>query len=52
MNEQQAPLANGSRGMKLSPAGHRLTRVLTSTHRRLLAAAGGRVLGAWAGTRC
>jgi len=49
MNEQQAPPANGSRGMKLSPAGRRLTRVLTGTHRRLLAASGGRILGRMGG---
>jgi deazaflavin-dependent oxidoreductase (nitroreductase family) len=49
MNEQQAPLANGNRGMKLSRTGRRLTRVLTGTHRRLLAAASGRVLGQMGG---
>jgi F420H(2)-dependent quinone reductase len=45
MNEQRAPLADGSRGMKLSRTGRRLTRVLTGTHHRLLAVSGGRVLG-------
>jgi hypothetical protein len=45
VNEQQAPLANGTRGMKLSRAGRRLTRVMTGSHSRLLSAAGGRVLG-------
>jgi deazaflavin-dependent oxidoreductase (nitroreductase family) len=49
MSEQHAPLADGSRGMKLSRAGRRLTRVLTGTHRSLLAAAGGRVLGRMGG---
>jgi deazaflavin-dependent oxidoreductase (nitroreductase family) len=49
MNDQQAPLANGSRGKKLSPAGRSLTRVLTGTHRRLLAASGSRVLGRMGG---
>jgi hypothetical protein len=41
MNEQPAPLANGSRGMKLSRAGRRLTPVMTGAHSRLLSAAGG-----------
>src|SRR5260221_3527874 len=49
VNEKQTPLANGSRGMKLSRAGRRLTRVLTGTHSRLLSAAGGRVLGRMGG---
>jgi deazaflavin-dependent oxidoreductase (nitroreductase family) len=49
MNEMPAPLANGSRGMKLSRAGRRLTRVLTGTHRRLLVVGGGRVLGRMGG---
>jgi deazaflavin-dependent oxidoreductase (nitroreductase family) len=49
MNEQQAPLANGSRGMKLSSAARKLTRVLTGTHRGLLVASSGRVLGRMGG---
>jgi hypothetical protein len=49
MNEQQAPPANGSRGMKLSPAGRRLTRVLTAACSPHPAAGS---LAAWAGTRC
>ncbi len=49
MNEQQAPLANGPRGMKLSRAGRMLTLVMTGSHGRLLAAAGGRVLGRMGG---
>jgi hypothetical protein len=34
VNEQQAPLANGPRGMKLSRAGRMLTRVMTGSRRR------------------
>jgi deazaflavin-dependent oxidoreductase (nitroreductase family) len=49
VNEQKAPLANGSRGMKPSRTGRALTRMLTGTHRRLLSAAGGRVLGRMGG---
>ena len=53
MNEQQAPLAEGTRGMKLCRADRMLTRGMTGSHSGLLSAAGGRVLGRMgAGTRC
>jgi hypothetical protein len=44
MNDRP-PLANRSRGCTLSRAGRRAARIITGTHRRLLAATGGQVLG-------
>jgi deazaflavin-dependent oxidoreductase (nitroreductase family) len=45
MPPAQPPLANGQRGRAIREADRRFIRVFVGTHRRILAASGGRVLG-------
>jgi len=49
MSASQPPLINGSRGRRIKETDRRFIRVLIGTHRRILAASSGRILGRMGG---